>query len=126
MSADDLGRGESPRHDVDTQLEGAFDHAGHDAGTHDERSSRIEAPVHLIGRKHRADPDRPAGTASSFDHIQRPRGVQGHLDEPDPSAHQRSERALDIPGIPVSNDPEEPGAGIPSGHRDLLALDADA
>ena len=126
MSADDLGRGESPPHDVDAQLESPFDHAGHDAGTHHEHCSRIEALVHLIGLKHRADPDRPAGTAPAFDRIQRSRGVQGHLDEPDPSAHQGFERADDIPGVPVSDDPEEPGGSIPSGHRDLLALDADA
>ncbi len=126
MSADDLRRGERPRHDVDAQLECPLDHARHDAGTHHERGPRVDAPVDVVGLEDRADADRPPGTASSLHRVQRTRGVQRHLDEPDPPAHQRSERAVDVPGVPIPNDPEEPGGGIPSGHRDLLALDADA
>jgi hypothetical protein len=80
----------------------------------------------LIRLEHRLDADRPPGTASSLDRIERSRRVQGHLDELDPPTHQRSERAIDIPAVPISNDPQEPGGGNPSGLRDLLALHADA
>ncbi len=126
VRSDHLRRREGSGHDVDAQGERPVDHAGDDARTHDERRSGIDAPVDLIGLEDRADADRPARPASSFDRIEGPRGVHRHLDEPDPSAHHRAQGAVDVPGVAISHDPEEPGGSVPSGQSATSSIRRDA
>ena len=117
MGADDLGRREGSRNDVDVQREGAFDDLGHGPGAHHEGGSGVDASGDLVGVEHRADPDRQAGATPSLNGIQRAGRIERDLDRPDPPTHERLHGRLDVSGAPVAHDPQDFGRRVPSGHE---------
>jgi hypothetical protein len=86
---------------------GPLDHLDAESGTHDEACAGCGALVDLRARDDRPDAHRAPVPGSPLDGSERTGSVDRDLDQLDPAARERVDRAGDVPTVVEPHDPDQ-------------------